>query len=110
MNDDRTRVTVADWELYMKKYISYDPNSPLTPQFGYLIDQFRINYNIYVAVSPDTNPKISDLPTDRQVYGYRSDVYKRSENNVIIRWSGNNTSFYLAMRAALNKAAEFIPL
>ena len=107
MRDSIERVTVASWES-LKKYIPYSSNDDFTPTFGHVVDQFRIQYNIYITVIPITRSTESDFKDDSIIFRYRIDIYKLSGNNVIIHWIGNDQAFYIAMRKAIIKAIDFI--
>ena len=109
MKDDKNRVTVASWQT-IKKYISSgSKDQEYTPTFGYLVDELRKKYDIYVAVFPITKSALNtSLGEDRIIFGYRSEVYKLSGNNVVIHWTGTGQSFYETMRLAINQAIEFI--
>ena len=106
MTDDRNRVTVADWNTYFKSIIPPVGDMSKTPTFGYIVDEFRKLYGIYVSVTPSTKSELTN--DDKIVYNYREEVYKLNGNNVVIHWSGSNQAFYLAMREALRKASEFV--
>lgn len=116
MRDSRDRVTVASWNSILKKYITYVDKTGYTPTFGYIVDRFRIDYNIYISVYPIIKPSITTeggVSSDSLIiFGYRSEICKldAGNNNVIIEWTGNDQAFYQAMRDALNKAVEFIDL
>ena len=106
MKDDRNRVTVADWNTYFKDIIPAVGDMSYTPTFGYIVDEFRELYGIYVSITTSTKSELTS--DDKIVYNYREEVYKLRGNDIVIHWSGSNQAFYLAMREALRKASEFV--
>jgi hypothetical protein len=102
MRDDLTRITVAQWNK-IKRVIpqEIEPDQELTPRFGYIVDNFRILYDIYISVTPIQDRK-------ELVRGYRGTVFKLSGNNIENVWTNTEQSYYLAMRVIIDKAFEFI--
>ena len=100
MRDDQNRVTVALWNM-IKPYMMMEIKGDLTPTFGEVVDRFRTLYGIYISTTPASNDDII-------IYKYRYEVFKLSGNNIILQFTGNDHSYYLAMRKAIEKAYEFL--
>jgi hypothetical protein len=101
MRDDSTRVTVASWEKLKEVIPADSENMKLTPRFGYVIDNFRILYNIYISVIPiEIN--------ESNINGFRYDIYQLSNNDILNTYSGTEQAYYVACRSAISKALEIL--
>ncbi|MBP3732253.1 MAG: hypothetical protein J6I84_03320 [Bacilli bacterium] len=107
MRDDRNRITVAQWKT-VKKYIDYSDVASMTPTFGFVVDELRKNYGIYIAVSPVTNSDLSSGTDTKIVFAYRSIVSWVSGNDILAQWSSSEQAYYLAIRRAIDTAINWL--
>ena len=109
MRDDQTRVLVSDWNSKIKKFIPVDPsNENMTPRFGWVIDQLRIQYGIYVYANPVTNSELSEEGPSQSVYNFKGTATYIKGGMIYKHAICNDISYTGAIRQAINLAIGFL--
>ncbi len=110
MRDDQTRVLVSDWKT-IKQFIPVDPQAEeqgLTPRFGWVTDNLRIKYGIYVEARPVTNSELSQEGPSQAVYGFKGTAIYLKDSIVYKNFTISKSTYFAAIREAINKAIEWV--
>lgn len=107
-DDLQKRVDLVTWNT-IKKYIPQQPeknNTAFPPEYGYIIDYYRNNYNIYISVNPRSNSELNDDKTI--VFDWKGDLYYIIDNKIKYKFNYCDPNFITVIRTIILEASKFL--
>ena len=109
MASENYRISETSWKT-MKGIISPQSeknNTSLPPEYGYVTDNLRDKYNIYVFIYPKTEMGLDNVTNDL-IFEWVGNFYEISKNKIIYKYTVSGNNYIEVIRNTIDKAVEYI--